>query len=138
MAKKPLTSADLVVVPLSKKTDDDIQKRMTKSRYAMDSTSHKLLKETGRRAVMRLFDLLGDEEKWEQAGVRNQIALLDMAMTRAFGRVETVSADAKLDTDPNETAGRLPNHLRALAGSLDLPELRGAKAAKVDDEDEQG
>ena len=123
----------LVLVPPSK-GDDEIQRAAVKHRYAMDETSRKLLKETGRRAAMKLFEFMNDDEKWSQVGPRNQIALLELALNRAFGRVETVTADEKMATDSDAVAGALPSHLRLLAGKLDLPELRGAKAAtKVDD-----
>lgn len=124
----------LVLVP-NKGGDDEIQRAAIKSRYAMDETSRKLLKETGRRAAMKLFEFMNDNEKWDQVGPRNQIALLELALNRAFGRVETVTADEKIADDKDNVAGALPSHLRLLAGKLDLPELRGAKAAtKVDGE----
>ena len=126
-------ASKLVLVP-SKGGDDEIQRAAVQHRYAMDTVSQKLLKETGRRAALRLFEMLGNEEKWEQVGPRNQIALVELALNRAFGRVETVTADEKLGSDKDNVAGALPNHLRALAGSLDLPELRGAKAATKGDE----
>jgi len=48
-----------------------------------------------------------------------------------------VTADEKIADDKDNVAGALPSHLRLLAGKLDLPELRGAKAAtKVDGEDD--
>jgi hypothetical protein len=126
----------LVLVP-NKGGDDEIQRAAIKSRYAMDETSRKLLKETGRRAAMKLFEFMNDNEKWDQVGPRNQIALLELALNRAFGRVETVTADEKIADDKDNVAGALPSHLRLLAGKLDLPELRGAKAAtKVDGEDD--
>ena len=123
----PIPGAKLVVVP--KSAEDQIRKVADTARYAMDSTSAKLLKETGRRAAMRLFDMLGNDEKWEQLGQRNQIALVELALTRAFGRVENVTADEKLTDSKGEVAGALPMHLKALAGRLTLPELQGAKAA---------
>lgn len=129
-------ASKLQLVPAKDREGDDaIQRAAVQSRYAMDTVSQKLLKETGRRAALRLFALLGEDEKWEQVGPRNQIALIELALTRAFGRVETVTADEKLVGDKDSVAGALPSHLRALAGSLDLPELRGAKAAKVDEGD---
>jgi hypothetical protein len=82
---------------------------------------------------MRLFELMGDDDKWSEVGPRNQIALIDLALSRAFGRIENVTAEAKLMDDKTEVAGSLPNHLKALAGTLALPELQGAKAAKKDD-----
>jgi len=127
----PIPGAKLVVV--SETPEDKIAKASKEQRYALDSASAKLLKETGRRAAMRLFNLLGDDDKWDAVGPRNQIALLDLALNRAFGRIETVSAEAKLMDDKSEIAGALPNHLRALAGTLALPELQGARAAKKDD-----
>jgi hypothetical protein len=125
----------LQLVPAKDREGDDaIQRAAVQSRYAMDTVSQKLLKETGRRAALRLFALLGEDDKWDQVGPRNQIALIELALTRAFGRVETVTADEKLVGDKDTVAGALPSHLRALAGSLDLPELRGAKSAtKVDE-----
>lgn len=127
----PIPGAKLVVV--AETPEDKVRTAAKEQRYALDSASAKLLKETGRRAAMRLFEMLGDEDKWENVGPRNQIALIELALTRAFGRVETVSAEAKLMDDKTEVAGALPNHLRALAGTLNLPELQGAKAAKKDD-----
>lgn len=126
-------ASKLQLVPAKDKDGDDaIQRAAVQSRYAMDTVSQKLLKETGRRAALRLFKLLGEDAEWEAVGPRNQIALIELALTRAFGRVETVTADEKLSNDKDTVSGALPSHLRALAGSLDLPELRGAKAAKVD------
>lgn len=127
----PIPGAKLMVV--AETPEDRIQKVGKDQRYALDSTSAKLLKETGRRAAMRLFNLLGDDDKWDQVGPRNQIALIDLALNRAFGRIETVTAETKLMEDKTEVAGALPNHLRALAGTLALPELQGAKSAKKED-----
>lgn len=127
----PIPGAKLMVV--AETPEDRIQKAGKDQRYALDSTSAKLLKETGRRAAMRLFNLLGDDDKWDQVGPRNQIALIDLALNRAFGRIETVTAETKLMEDKTEVAGALPNHLRALAGTLALPELQGAKSAKKED-----
>lgn len=127
-------ASKLQLVPAKERDEDDaIQRAAVQSRYAMDTVSKKLLKETGRRATMRLFNMLGDEEKWEALGPRNQLAAIEVALTRAFGRVETVTADEKLTEGKDKDTGALPGHLRALAATLDLPELRGAKAAtKVD------
>lgn len=132
MSEGPLPNAKLTVV--SSTPEDQVRKAMVHDRYAMDAASAKLVKETGRRAVLRMFDLLSDEEKWASMGTRNQLALLDMAINRAFGRVESVSAEAKLADSKTEVAGALPQHLRALAGTLSLPELQGAKAAKKQDD----
>jgi len=123
----PIQGAKLMVVPQS--PEDQAIAGDKVRRYALDSASQKLLKETGRRAAMRLFEMLGDDAKWNEVGPRNQISLIDLALTRAFGRVETVSAEAKLEDDTDKVAGTLPTHLRALASTLQLPELQGAKAA---------
>ena len=130
MSDSPLPNAKLTVVPPS--PEDQVRKAAAHDRYALDAASAKLLKENGRRAVLKMFEMLNDEEKWEGMGPRNQMALIDMAITRAFGRVETVSADAKLADATSEVAGALPHHLRLLAGTLNLPELQGAKSAKKD------
>lgn len=124
----------LQLVPAKQKgEDDEIQRAAVQSRYAMDTVSKKLLKETGRRATMRLFNMLGDEETWGSLGPRNQLTAIEVALTRAFGRVETVTADEKLTEGKDKDTGALPQHLRALASQLDLPELRGARSAtKVD------
>lgn len=127
----PIPGAKLVVVAQS--PEDKVSFAAREQRYALDSASAKLLKETGRRAAMRLFELMGDDDKWSEVGPRNQIALIDLALSRAFGRIENVTAEAKLMDDKTEVAGSLPNHLKALAGTLALPELQGAKAAKKDD-----
>lgn len=128
-------ASKLQLVPGKEQGDDAIHRANVQSRYAMDTVSQKLLKETGRRASLRLFDILGNEEKWEALGPRNQLAAIEVALTRAFGRVETVTADEKLNDDKGKDTGALPGHLRALAATLDLPELRGAKSAtKVDGE----
>lgn len=125
----------LALVPRGGKGDDEIHRAAIQHRYAMDSVSQKLLKETGRRAAMRLFAMLGDDDKWDKVGPRNQIALMELALNRAFGRVETVTAEEKLVSDKDTVSGALPSYLRSLAGTLDLPELRGAKAATKVDED---
>lgn len=127
----PIPGAKLVVV--AETPEDKVRAAEKERRYALDTASAKLLKETGRRAAMRLYEMLGQDEKWDQIGPRNQIALIDLALNRAFGRIETVTAETKLMEDKTEVAGALPNHLRALAGSLVLPELQGAKAAKKED-----
>lgn len=130
MSDSPLPNAKLTVVPQS--PEDQVRKAAVHDRYALDAASAKLLKENGRRAVLKMFELLNDEEKWNGMGPRNQMALIDMAITRAYGRVETVSAEAKLADSTSEVAGALPHHLRLLAGTLNLPELQGAKSAKKD------
>ena len=130
MSDSPLPNAKLTVVPQS--PEDQVRKAAVHDRYALDAASAKLLKENGRRAVLKMFEMLNDEEKWNGMGPRNQMALIDMAITRAYGRVETVTAEAKLADATSEVAGALPHHLRLLAGTLNLPELQGAKSAKKD------
>lgn len=132
MAKAMTTK--LLIVP--KPEDDEIQRKAVHYRYAMDNVSQKLLKETGRRAAMRLFEMMDNTEKWDSIGPRNQLSLIELALNRAFGRTETVSVDEKIGSDKETVAGALPSYLKSLAGSLDLPELRGAKAAKVDGQGE--
>lgn len=130
MSDSPLPNAKLTVVASA--PEDQVRKAAATDRYSIDAGSVKLLKETGRRAVLKMFDMLADEEQWKSMGPRNQMALLEMAMNRAFGRVETVTAEAKLADSTSEIAGALPHHLRLLAGTLNLPELQGAKSAKKD------
>lgn len=125
----PIPGAKLMVVA-STAPEDEVVKSKYDQRYAMDAASAKLLKETGRRATMRLFEMLGDDEKWGAVGPRNQIALVELALNRAFGRVETNTAEAKMADSKVEIAGALPHHLRALASTLMFPEMAGAKAAK--------
>lgn len=128
MTDSPLPNAKLTVVPQS--PEEQVRRAVAHERYAIDGASAKLVKETGRRAVLKMFEMLNDEEKWNGMGPRNQMALIDLALNRAFGRVENVTAEAKMADSNSEVSGALPHHLRLLAGTLNLPELQGAKSAK--------
>ena len=131
MSDSPLPNAKLTVVAVN--PEEQVRRAVAHERYAMDGASAKLVKENGRRAVLKMFEMLNDEEKWAGLGTHNQMALIDLALNRAFGRVENVTAETKLSSADSEVAGALPHHLRLLAGTLNLPELQGAKSAKKED-----
>ena len=117
------------VVPMVDKTGQDRHTRRA-SRYAIDTASLKLLKESGRQATRRLFDLISDEAAWAELSAKDKLSIIDTALNRAYGRVETESAEVKMEAENTDApTAALPTYLRSLAGKLDLPELRGAKAA---------
>lgn len=117
------------VVPIIDRTGQTAGSRRA-SRYAIDVASLKLLKESGRQATRRLFDLISDEAAWAELSAKDKLSIIDTALNRAYGRVETESAEVKLDSETSDApTAALPTYLRSLAGKLDLPELRGAKAA---------
>lgn len=117
------------VVPIIDRTGQTAGSRRA-SRYAIDVASLKLLKESGRQATRRLFDLISDEAAWADLSAKDKLAIIDTALNRAYGRVETESAEVKLESENMDApTAALPTYLKSLAGKLDLPELRGAKAA---------
>jgi hypothetical protein len=98
-------------------------------RYVPDSYAAKNLREAGRRASMKLLQMVENESIWESLPDRVKVQVITMALDRAYGRVETLTSDLKV-AEP-EDGGGVPAHLRALAGSLALPELKNvAKAEK--------
>lgn len=117
------------VVPI-KSVDGDSKAMRRNHRYAIDMASLKLIKESGRRATMRLFEMIENEAEWAELSARDKLAIIETAMSRAYGRVETESAELKIEAGESDApTAALPTYLRSLAGKLDLPELRGAKAA---------
>ena len=60
-----------------------------------------------------------------------QLAVITLALDRAYGRVENITAETKMGSmEAQQSGGALPNHLRALAGLLTLPEMSGARKAE--------
>lgn len=135
MAKNAPPGSRLMVVADNDAPETRVMKTKMDQRYAIDPASLKILKEAGRRAALRLFDMITKDETWENLNDRSRIVLLELALNRAYGKVETITVEEKaLEQTKPEIAGALPHHLRALAGMISLPELQGAKAAKSSDE----
>jgi hypothetical protein len=99
-------------------------------RYEQDAYALRNIREAGRRASMKLLHMLENEAEWEGLAPRVRMQVIELALTRAYGRVETVTAEEKAASAGTEVVGALPSHLRALAASLVLPELAKAGRAK--------
>jgi hypothetical protein len=99
-------------------------------RYEQDVYAMRNLREAGRRASMKLLNMVENEAIWEALPDRVKVQLITLALDRAYGRVETVTAEEKATAGSDEVVGMLPAHLRALAGSLSLPEMAKSKRAE--------
>ena len=99
-------------------------------RYEQDVYAMRNLREAGRRASMKLLNMVENQAIWDVLSDRVKIQLITLALDRAYGRVETVSAEEKAVSSTTEIVGILPAHLRALAGSLALPELAKSRRAE--------
>lgn len=97
-------------------------------RYVHDAYAAKHFREAARKLSHRLRMIVEDDAQWEQLRPREQVAVADLILNRAYGRVETVSTEEK--TMPQSSDGALPDHLRALSGNLSLPELQNTEKAK--------
>jgi hypothetical protein len=98
-------------------------------RYVHDAYAAKHFRDTARKLSLRLRKMVESDEQWDALRPREKVALADLILNRAYGRVETISQEDK--SAPQESVGALPEHLRSLAGLLALPELKNsAKAEK--------
>jgi hypothetical protein len=99
-------------------------------RYEQDVYAARNIREAGRRASMKLLNMLDNEAIWESLPDRVKVQVITAALDRAYGRVETATAEEKAAAVGEEPVGALPAHLRALASSLLLPEMAKAKRAE--------
>lgn len=127
-----MAKLELVKLDLGEGGDGDAgDSKSAPRRYEHDAYAQKLIRETGRRAARRFFQMVDNDAFWEGLSPRVQAKLIEMALDRAYGKVETVTAEEKSAAgQQGEIAGALPSHLRALAGSLTLPEMAKASRAK--------
>lgn len=97
-------------------------------RYELDQRAHKHFQAAGSKAAHRLRMLLENDAAFEALGPRNQLAVISLALDRAYGKTETVTAEEK--ALPAENTAALPNNLRQIAAGLSLPEMQNAKKAE--------
>lgn len=108
--------------------DAQAQESGSARRYVHDAYAAKHFRDAARKLSHRLRVLVEDDAKWNDLRPREQVAVADLILNRAYGRVETVSTEEK--TMPQTADGSLPDHLRALSGLLALPEMKNAEKAK--------
>ena len=119
------------LVVVASQAEEEVKRIAVEARYAVDPYSAKNLKEAGRRASMKLLNMIENEAIWAELSAKAQLAVITLALDRAYGRVENITAETKMGSlDAQQSGGALPNHLRALAGSLTLPEMSGARKAE--------
>ena len=123
-----VSKLELVKIEPSKAAGPEPESRG--KRYEQDVYAARNLREAGRRASMKLLNLLDNEALWESLPDRVKVQVITVALDRAYGRVETLTAEEKAAGPGDETVGALPSRLRELAGSLALPELAKAKRAE--------
>ena len=94
----------------------------------MDQRAHKHFQAAGSKAAHRLRMLLESDAAFEALGPRHQLTVISLALERAYGKAETVTAEEK--ALPAENTASLPNNLRQIASGLALPELQNARKAE--------
>lgn len=105
------------------------------NRYTMDEYAATNIYESGRKASLRLHAMLTNDAVWDRLKPSEQLRAIDTAMDRAYGRVESLSAETKLNADEASdegVAGLLPQALADVAKKVLLPEMAKHKSATED------
>lgn len=79
--------------------------------------------------------MLTNDAVWDRLKPSEQLRAIDTAMDRAYGRVESLSAETKLNADEASdegVAGLLPQALADVAKKVLLPEMAKHKSATED------
>lgn len=102
---------------------------LAKRRYAMPPAAIAALRQAGQAAAGRLLKMVTDEKTFTSLAPKDQLALLNLVLDRAYGRAETASSNDLANQRMNGKEGNEADHAKQLE-AIEAREKAAARGRK--------